>query len=37
VLRTSQRVIVLRDRKKVAEYASPVDDQTVMQVMAGGA
>jgi simple sugar transport system ATP-binding protein len=35
VLRTSQRVIVLRDRKKVAEYASPVDDHTVIQAMAG--
>jgi simple sugar transport system ATP-binding protein len=35
VLRTSQRVIVLRDHKKVAEYAGVVDDQTVMQAMAG--
>jgi simple sugar transport system ATP-binding protein len=35
VLRTSQRVIVLRDHKKVAEYAGGVDDQTVMQAMAG--
>jgi simple sugar transport system ATP-binding protein len=37
VLRTSQRVIVLRDHKKVAEYAGVVDDQTVMQAMAGTA
>jgi simple sugar transport system ATP-binding protein len=35
VLRTSQRVIVLRDHKKVAEYSGVVDDQTVMQAMAG--
>ena len=37
VLRTSQRIVVLRDRKKVAEYAGDVDDQTVMQAMAGAA
>ena len=35
VLRTSQRVVVLRDHKKVAEYAGDVDDQTVIQAMAG--
>jgi simple sugar transport system ATP-binding protein len=37
VLRTSQRIIVLRDRRKVAELGSGVDDQTVMQAMAGTA
>jgi simple sugar transport system ATP-binding protein len=35
VLRASHRVVVLRDRKKVAEYAGEVDDQTIMQAMAG--
>jgi simple sugar transport system ATP-binding protein len=37
VLRTSQRIVVLRDRKKVAEYSGEVDDQTVMKAMAGTA
>ena len=37
VLRTSQRVVVLRDHKKVAEYTGDVDDQTVIQAMAGTA
>jgi len=35
VLRTSQRIIVLRDRKKAAEYSGDVDDQTIIQTMAG--
>jgi simple sugar transport system ATP-binding protein len=35
VLRTSQRIIVLRDHRKVAEYAGGVDDHSVMQAMAG--
>ena len=35
VLRTSHRVVVLRDRKKVAEYPGDVDDQTIIQTMAG--
>lgn len=35
VLRVSDRVVVLRDRKKVAEYASDVDDKTLIQAMAG--
>jgi simple sugar transport system ATP-binding protein len=35
VLRVSDRVAVLRDRKKVAEYASSVDDKTLIQAMAG--
>jgi galactofuranose transport system ATP-binding protein len=35
VLRTSHRVIVLRDRKKAAEYPGTVDDQTIIQTMAG--
>jgi simple sugar transport system ATP-binding protein len=35
VLRTSHRIVVLRDRKKAAEYAGDVSDQTIMQTMAG--
>ena len=35
VLRTSHRIIVLRDHKKAAEYSSDVDDQTIIQIMAG--
>jgi simple sugar transport system ATP-binding protein len=35
VLRTSHRVVVLRDREKVTEFAGEVDEGTVMQVMAG--
>ena len=35
VLRTSHRIIVLRDHKKVAEYPGDVDDQTIIQTMAG--
>lgn len=35
VLRCSTRIIVLRDHKKAAEYPGDVDDQTIMQTMAG--
>jgi len=35
VLRTSHRVIVLRDHKKAAEYSGDVNDQTIIQTMAG--
>jgi galactofuranose transport system ATP-binding protein len=35
VLRISHRVVVLRDRKKAAEYTGDVSDQTIMQTMAG--
>lgn len=35
VLRTSHRIIVLRDHKKAAEYSGDVDDQTILQTMAG--
>jgi simple sugar transport system ATP-binding protein len=35
VLRISQRILVLRDRKKVAEYPGGVDDQAIMHTMAG--
>jgi simple sugar transport system ATP-binding protein len=37
VLRASHRIVVLRERKKVAEYAGDVDDQSIMQAKAGGA
>jgi simple sugar transport system ATP-binding protein len=35
VMRTSHQIIVLRDRKKAAEYTGDVDDQTILQTMAG--
>ncbi|MBI3176228.1 MAG: sugar ABC transporter ATP-binding protein [Chloroflexi bacterium] len=35
VLRISHRVVVMRDRKKAAEYAGDVDDQTLIHTMAG--
>jgi simple sugar transport system ATP-binding protein len=35
VLRTSHRIIVLRDHKKAAEYPADVDDHTIIQTMAG--
>jgi simple sugar transport system ATP-binding protein len=35
VLRTSHRIIVLRDHKKAAEYPGDVDDQTILHTMAG--
>jgi galactofuranose transport system ATP-binding protein len=35
VMRTSNRIIVMRDRKKAAEYPGDVDDQTIIQTMAG--
>jgi simple sugar transport system ATP-binding protein len=35
VMRISQRIVVLRDHKKAAEYSGDVSDQTIMQTMAG--
>jgi galactofuranose transport system ATP-binding protein len=35
VLRCSHRIVVLRDHKKAAEYPGDVNDQTIMQTMAG--
>ncbi|MBN2502477.1 MAG: sugar ABC transporter ATP-binding protein [Anaerolineales bacterium] len=35
VLRTSHRIAVLRDRKKVAEFRGGVEEQTLMQSMVG--
>jgi simple sugar transport system ATP-binding protein len=35
VLRISHRIVVMRDRKKAAEYSGEVDDQTIMHTMAG--
>ena len=37
VLRVSDRVAVMRDRRKVAEYPSDVDETTLIQAMAGEA
>jgi simple sugar transport system ATP-binding protein len=35
VLRISDRIVVLRDRQRVADYAGDVDDQTLLQTMSG--
>ena len=35
VLRTSHRIIVLRDKNMVAEFTDEVDEQTLMEAMAG--
>jgi len=35
VLRTSHRIVVMRDHKKAAEYPGDVDDHTIIQTMAG--
>jgi len=35
VMRTSHRIVVLRDRKKVSEYPGNVSEQTIIQTMAG--
>jgi simple sugar transport system ATP-binding protein len=37
VLRTSHRIIVLRDKHMVADFTDEVDEQTLMQAMAGSA
>ncbi len=37
VQRCSHRIIVLRDHKKAAEFPGDVDDQTIMETMAGTA
>jgi galactofuranose transport system ATP-binding protein len=36
VLRTSHRVVVLREREKVAEFSGEVDEKTIIHVIAGG-
>ncbi|MBN1137289.1 MAG: sugar ABC transporter ATP-binding protein [Anaerolineae bacterium] len=36
VLRTSHRIVVLRDRKKITEFSGQVDEHVIMQSMAGG-
>jgi monosaccharide-transporting ATPase len=36
VLRTSHRIVVLRDREKVVEFSGEVDEHSIMQSMAGG-
>ena len=35
VLRTSHRVVVLREREKVAEYTGDVDENTIIHTIAG--
>ena len=35
VLRTSHRIVVLRDREKVTEFTGEVDEHEIMQAMAG--
>jgi simple sugar transport system ATP-binding protein len=35
VLRTSHRIVVMRDRAKVTEFAGDVDEQELMQAIAG--
>ena len=35
VLRTSHRIVVLREREKVAEYAGEVDESTIIHAFAG--
>jgi monosaccharide-transporting ATPase len=35
VLRISHRIVVMRDHKKAAEYSGEVNDQTIIQTMAG--
>jgi monosaccharide-transporting ATPase len=35
VLRISHRIVVMRDHKKAAEYAGNVNDQTILQTVAG--
>lgn len=35
VLRTSHRIIVLRDQEKVSEFSGEVDEHTIMEAMAG--
>jgi simple sugar transport system ATP-binding protein len=35
VLRTSHRIVVLRDRQKITEFSGEVDEHTLMEAMAG--
>ncbi len=35
VLRTSHRVVVLREREKIAEFSGDVDEKTIIQAIAG--
>jgi simple sugar transport system ATP-binding protein len=36
VLRTSHRIVVLRDREKVTEFSGEVDERKIMRAIAGG-
>jgi simple sugar transport system ATP-binding protein len=35
VLRTSHRVVVLRDKEKITEFTGEVDERKIMQTIAG--
>lgn len=35
VLRTSHRIVILRERKKISEFSGEVDEQAIMRTMAG--
>jgi monosaccharide-transporting ATPase len=35
VLRTSHRIVVLREREKVAEFSGEVDENTIIRAFAG--
>jgi len=37
VLRTSHRIVVMRDRAKVTEFSGQVDEKGIMQAIAGSA
>jgi monosaccharide-transporting ATPase len=37
VMRTSHRIVVMRDRKKVAEFAEDISENKIMQAIAGSA
>jgi simple sugar transport system ATP-binding protein len=37
VLRTSHRIVVMRDRSKVAEFSGQVDEKEIVQAIAGSA
>ena len=37
VLRTSHRIVVMRDQAKVAEFSGQVDEKEIVQAIAGSA
>ena len=36
VMRCSHRIVVMSEHKKVAEFSGDIDEQVIMQAMAGG-